>query len=71
MRWPGNVGFDQLLQRVRAEFMEMPGLRLTVAQAQRLWSIDQTLCLAILVALVDVGFLMVTRDGAYVRLHTV
>ena len=71
MRWPGNVGFDQLLQRVRAEFMEMPGLRLTLAQAQRLWSIDQSLCLALLVALVDVGFLMVTRDGAYVRLQSV
>ena len=26
-----------LLQRIRGEYSEMPGLRLTVAQAQRLW----------------------------------
>ena len=71
MRWPGNVGFDQLLLRVRAEFLEMPGLRLTLAQAQRLWSLDQTMCMALLGTLVDIGFLMVTRDGAYVRLHSV
>ena len=29
-----------IVKRVRTEFMEMPGLRLTPAQAMRLWSID-------------------------------
>ena len=31
---------DQMLQRIQGEFVEMPGLRLTAAQAQRLWGLD-------------------------------
>ena len=30
-----------LVHRVRGEFLEMPGLRLTRAQAQRLWGLDE------------------------------
>ena len=47
-----------MLQRVRAEFLEMPGLRLTRAQARRLWALDELLCDAILTALVDARFLV-------------
>jgi hypothetical protein len=59
---------DEVLQRIQGEFVEMPGLRLTAAQAQRLWGLDRDVCDALLGALVDAKFLAQTRDGAYVRL---
>ncbi len=55
------------LERIRGEFMEMPGLRLTVAQAQRLCGVDHGLCKAVLEALVDAKFLCVKADGTYAR----
>lgn len=58
---------DQMLQRIQGEFIEMPGLRLTAEQAQRLWGLEQGICSALLTALVDAGFLVRTRDGAFVR----
>ena len=56
-----------VLQRVRGEYMEMPGLRLTPEQAQRLWGLDRASCDALLGALVESKFLLRTRDGAFVR----
>jgi len=56
-----------VLQRVQGEYIEMPGLRLTTAQAQRLWGLDRAACDALLSALVDAKFLFRTRDGAFVR----
>ena len=38
----------QLLRRIKAEYIEMPGLRLTVAQAGRLWGLDTPACLDLL-----------------------
>ena len=43
----------------------MPGLRLTPAQAQRLWGLDRESCQALLGALVDARFLCITTDGAF------
>jgi hypothetical protein len=57
----------EVLQRVQGEYIEMPGLRLTSAQAQRLWGLDRAACDALLGALVDAKFLFRTRDGAFVR----
>jgi hypothetical protein len=59
---------DEVLQRIQGEFVEMPGLRLTPAQAQRLWGLERDVCDALLGALVDAKFLSQTRDGAFVRL---
>ena len=56
-----------VLRRVQGEFTEMPGLRLTSAQAQRLWGLDRSACETLLRALVDAKFLLRTRDGAFVR----
>ena len=56
-----------VLQRVQGEYIDMPGLRLTTAQAQRLWGLDRAACDALLGALVDAKFLFRTRDGAFVR----
>ncbi len=58
---------DEVLQRIQGEFIEMPGLRLTAAQAQRLWGLERDVCDALLGALVDERFLLQTRDGAFVR----
>lgn len=55
------------MRRVRSEYLEMPGLRLTLAQAQRLWGLDRAACDALLGALVEAKFLFKTRDGAFVR----
>jgi hypothetical protein len=56
----------KFLHRIQAEFLEMPGLQLTIAQAQRLYGLDRTVCAAALDALVDANFLRV-RDGRYSR----
>jgi hypothetical protein len=59
------VAIDDALRRVKGEYLEMPGLRLTPAQAQRLWGLDRESCQALLGALVDARFLCQTRDGAF------
>lgn len=56
-----------LLYRVRGEYLEMPGLRLTVAQAARLWALDPITSCQLLDDLTRVGFLVKSRDGAYLR----
>jgi hypothetical protein len=53
-----------LSARVRAEFREMPGLKLTLPQASRLFSIEPTRCARVLGALVDAGHLS-TNGKAY------
>jgi hypothetical protein len=58
---------DDLLRRVRAEFIEMPGLRVTRAQARRLWALDETLCEIVLAALVDARFLVESRNASFMR----
>jgi Fic family protein len=56
-----------LLLRIRGEFLELPGLRLTLAQAQRLWHMERAVCERVLRALVEEAFLRQTRDGAFVK----
>jgi hypothetical protein len=63
----GTSQKELVLRRVRGEYNEMPGLRLTPAQAQRLWGLDREACTALLGALVEAKFLARTRDGAFVR----
>jgi hypothetical protein len=60
---------DEVLRRVQGEFLEMPGLRLTEAQARRMWGLDAASCDALLGALVDAKFLFRTRDGAFMRVE--
>jgi hypothetical protein len=58
---------EPLLDRVRGEFLEMPGLQLTLAQAQRLWGLDPVACRHIVDALVATSFLRWTRSGTIVQ----
>jgi hypothetical protein len=60
-------GFGGALSRAKAEFLEMPGLKLTAQQARRLWAVDARLCDAVLAALVESRFLVKTRDAAFTR----
>ena len=59
---------DVVLQRIFSEFLEMPGLRLTCQQAQRLWGLDAATCVAALELLVERKFLYRTGRGMYARL---
>ena len=55
------------VRRIRAEYLEVPGLNLTRDQAQRLWGLDPQACDQLLAALVDSRFLRRTRDNRYLR----
>jgi hypothetical protein len=59
--------FELLMKRVTAEFVEMPGLRLTIDQGARLWGLERDQCQAVLQALVYRRFLSVKGDGKYAR----
>jgi len=63
--------FDPLVSRVRAEYLEMPGLKLTLPQACRLWQLDADSCRAILKRLVDGRFLHCTAEGSYMMFPTI
>ena len=56
-----------LEDRVRGEFLEMPGLRLTPQQASRLWALDRATSELVLDRLASTGFLSRTHEGAYLR----
>ena len=53
------------LARIRAEYLEMPGLQLTAPQMWRLWRLDKTTCDAVVETLVEDGFLISNGHGAY------
>lgn len=60
---------EALLQRVRGEFGEMPGMRLTIEQAMRLWCLDRPTCHDLLDSLVTAHFLECDPNGRYTRAH--
>lgn len=64
----GQRRIEDLLMRIEGEFLEVPGLRLTVSQAQRRFGADEISCEAILDALVDAGVLFKSADRVYGRL---
>jgi hypothetical protein len=59
-----------LVSRIRSEFLEMPGLQLTLAQAARLWDLEPGACRDVIEALVDSAFLRWTARGTVVRTDT-
>ena len=56
-----------LIDRVRAEFLEMPGMQLTLAQASRLFGLDAAACQHVIDVLVKASFLRWTPAGMIVR----
>jgi hypothetical protein len=61
-----QTDMTDLLRLVRAEYREMPGLRLTQRQAQRLWNLDRPTCEAVLDELEAARYLRRTSDDSYV-----
>jgi CheY-like chemotaxis protein len=57
----------QARTRIRAEYLEMPGMRLSAAQVQRLCGLERPTCLAVLHGLVGERFLVLNTDGTYAR----
>jgi hypothetical protein len=57
----------QLILRIRAEYLELPGLRLTLQQAARLFGTSIKECEPLLTRLVSSRFLKTMDDGTFVR----
>jgi hypothetical protein len=66
-RIPPTDVADRLHQRIRAEYLEMPGLHLTTEQARRLCGVEQVLCQQVLDTLVEMRFLCLKPNGTYAR----
>ena len=62
-----DADIKSLMVHVRNEFTEMPGLRLSVPQAMRLWGLDREACERVVDALVQASFLRRTSRGEVVR----
>ena len=59
--------FRELMARIEAEFAEMPGLSVTLPQAQRLWGVDYPTSIAVFRELTDRGVVRRTPRGLYIR----
>jgi hypothetical protein len=72
--WPAAFGTDastadesELLTRIQLEYVSMPSLRLTLAQARRFWGLTHSRCESTFHRLVDSGFLAQEPDGTFAR----
>ena len=59
-----------LARQIEAEYAEMPGLSVTLPQAQRLWTADRHTCQTVFDRLIARGVLRMTRKGRFVRAWT-
>ena len=59
------IGIPLLAQRLKAMYQEMPGMRLSAADAARLAGLDPSVCREILEALADAHFLKRGDDGTF------
>ena len=57
----------ETLVRMQTEWTEMPQLKITSRQAQRLWNLSNDVCETAFAALIRKGFLVQAPDGAYIR----
>ena len=60
----------RLVERVLAEYREMPGLALTIEQARRLWGCDAETCQRVVDVLVERRVLRWSRDRRLVRVES-
>jgi hypothetical protein len=59
--------YERAFKRIQAEFVEMPGIRLTPEQVERLSGVGSSVCRRVLDDLVRAGFLAVGANGTYAR----
>jgi hypothetical protein len=57
----------EIQRQVLSEYRCLPGLKLTLPQARRLWGLDQDCCARVMDALLREGALTLDATGAYVR----
>jgi len=62
-----TVPYRRAFERIRAEYLEMPGMQLTPAQVQRLSGVDISVCRLVLDDLVRAQFLHMQPNGSYAR----
>jgi hypothetical protein len=62
-----DTPLETLLARVVGEYRESPGLSLTRAQFQRLWSLDGETCDSLVDTLIASHVLRRTRTGSFIR----
>ena len=65
--WPAKPDVADWVVLVRSEYLESPGMSLTIAQARQFWCMNPTTCDAVFAALVADGFLHCTKEGRFVR----
>jgi hypothetical protein len=63
-----TLPYREAFERIRAEFLEMPGMRLTPEQVERLSGVDRAVCKCVLDDLVRAKFLGLLPNGSYGRL---
>ena len=63
-----TLPYQQAFDRIRADYLEMPGMHLTAAQVARLSGIDRTICTSVLEDLVRSGFLCRCSPDSYRRI---
>lgn len=64
---PDSYVPERLVERIRAEFREMPGLKLTLSQAARIFGLDAHQSKRLLKVLLDEGFLVCEARGTFRR----
>ena len=64
---PRTPAIRELLRRIEGEYREMPGLSLTVSQAERLWGLDRATIAFVLTTLLERRILKRTTIGTYLR----
>jgi hypothetical protein len=67
---PPRLTITALTERIKGEYVETPGLVITVDQAVRFWVLDAQTCARILAELRELGFLVESADGYYRRRST-
>jgi len=63
----GSGRTHTLLEQIQAEYAVMPGLSVTLPQAERLWAVDQATCEEVFSRLISRGVLKRTSKGRFVR----
>jgi hypothetical protein len=61
------MNFARAVDRVQRDFVEIPGLELTIGQAVRLWQLGADDCRSVLDSLVDAGLLRWTARRTIAR----
>ena len=62
-----GMELGRALTIIQMDYVEMPGLMLTLQQGRRLWTLPVDVCQAALETLAATGFLVRTKDGRYLR----